>query len=414
MIFEPNSNELYNINEIHKFNESEYVLIRLTETMIKKNNIDANALLRDLLKSSDVVDYSSLKNGGKNGIRPEVELVLNETSEKIIMNFYKVKGKRSDPRFSIYGIKRMFEQGKLNTGDLLYVTVVKLHKEPKIVILNLTSNMASRTNLLSVFGIDEIEEALNRLIPEIRKISKAGFHKNSKGKGQVSPKDVGDTLEYLLGIKVNNSQKADFEGKIEIKAKSGKTMDILFTLRPRFEGTSIEKKEKIDRFRVSAFTRLYGYESEKHKGYKTLYITIGVKEAPQNKIGFFLEINEENRQIELRKWIDKDLHELTAFWTFDTLKKELHLKHPATLWVNAEQQVVNDTVEFNYFEAELSREPQFTTFLALVKTGGITYDWRGYTTPEGKYKGKNHGNAWRIKKKYRKLLFGSMEKIELV
>ncbi len=36
MIFEPNSNELYNINEIHKFNESEYVLIRLTETMIKK------------------------------------------------------------------------------------------------------------------------------------------------------------------------------------------------------------------------------------------------------------------------------------------------------------------------------------------------------------------------------------------
>ncbi|HEL8858865.1 TPA: restriction endonuclease, partial [Listeria monocytogenes] len=64
--------------------------------------------------------------------------------------------------------------------------------------------------------------------------------------------------------------------------------------------------------------------------------------------------------------------------------------------------------------ADLSREPQFTTFLSLIETGGITYDWRGFTTPSGKYQGKNHGNAWRIKKKYRNLLFGSVEKIELL
>lgn len=28
------------------------------------------------------------------------------------------------------------------------------------------------------------------------------------------------------------------------------------------------------------------------------------------------------------------------------------------------------------------------TFLSLIKSGIITYDWRGYTSKEGKYKGK--------------------------
>ena len=37
------------------------------------------------------------------------------------------------------------------------------------------------------------------------------------------------------------------------------------------------------------------------------------------------------------------------------------------------------------------------TFLSLIKSGIITYDWRGYTSKTGKYSGKNHGNAWRIK-----------------
>ena len=53
------------------------------------------------------------------------------------------------------------------------------------------------------------------------------------------------------------------------------------------------------------------------------------------------------------------------------------------------------------------------TFLSLIKSGIITYDWRGYTSKEGKYKGKNHGNAWRIKPIAKSKLFGEMEKIEL-
>ncbi|EAC6275605.1 restriction endonuclease [Listeria monocytogenes] len=402
------------INNIHKYNKLEYSLIRLTRTMVKKNNIDANGLFRDLLKTSNLVDYNKLQNGGTNGIKYTAKLLLENHFENMTMNFYKVKGDRSDPRFSIHGIKSLLNQGKMNIDDLLYITVTNPNKDSQIVILNLTSNISLDKTLKSTFGADKTEETLSRLIPEIRRIAQAGFHPNSKGEGPFAPKDVGDTLEYLLGIKTNNSQKADYEENIEIKAKTGKTMDTLFTLRPRFEGTLVEQFEKSDRNRVSAFARLYGYESDKHVGYKNLYITIGTKKAPQNKIGFFLEINEEKRTVEIRKWNEKGNHEITAFWTFDSLRKELHTKHPATLWVKAEQRVIVNTVEFKYFEADLSREPQFTTFLSLIETGGITYDWRGFTTPSGKYQGKNHGNAWRIKKKYRNLLFGSVEKIELL
>ena len=42
-----------------------------------------------------------------------------------------------------------------------------------------------------------------------------------------------------------------------------------------------------------------------------------------------------------------------------------------------------------------------------------TYDWRGYTSKTGKYSGKNHGNAWRIKPNAKAELFGEIEKVEL-
>ena len=413
MIFEPYKDELEIINNIHKYNDSEYVVIRLTKTMIEKNNIDANALLRDLLKNNELVDFDLLEHGGINGKKFQAEFLFNNELQKIKMNFYRVNNKRGDRRFSIYGIKKLFQQGLINEGDLLYVSVNTQKPLPTITVMNITNNIPSNRILLQFFGDDRVNYSLSRLIPMIGNVAQKGYHPNSKGIGKISPKDAGDTLESLLGIQTNNSQEADFEGIIELKAKTGRTMDTLFTLRPQFDGTPVAEFEPNDRSRVSAFTRLYGYDSEKHVGYKSLYITIGSDMAPQNSLGFFLHVNEEERKIELRKQLNEKKDFLTAYWYFDDLEEELHKKHPATLWVKAETRMINEVGEFKYVEAELSRSPQFTTFLSLVKTGGITYDWRGYTTPHGAYSGKNHGNAWRIKNKQRSLLFGSMETINL-
>ena len=73
----------------------------------------------------------------------------------------------------------------------------------------------------------------------------------------------------------------------------------------------------------------------------------------------------------------------------------------------------NGIVQFKYTDIEFSRAPQFMTFLSLIKTGIITYDWRGYTSKSGKYTGKNHGNAWRIKPAAKSELFGELDKINL-
>ena len=137
-------------------------------------------------------------------------------------------------------------------------------------------------------------------------------------------------------------------------------------------------------------------------------------DAPQNNQGFYLHVNDEERTVNL-VWRNPNTGkpEVAAYWHFDDLRQQLYAKHPSTLWVKAESREIDGMIQFKYNEIEFSRAPQFTTFLSLIKSGIITYDWRGYTTKEGRYIGKNHGNAWRIKPYAKSDLFGEIEVVEL-
>lgn len=404
MQFIPYDDELEVINNLHKYNSNDYTVIRLTQTMLNKSIIDANGFLRTLLLDNDLLDFRNLTDK----VYLTANLVLDNQKHRVKISFYKAN-KRGDERFWIYGLGKFIKSSQINVNDLIYITV---NNQKELTLFNVTHSIPQNSTIIELFGQDKVEDSLNRLIPQIKAIARQGFHNNSKGAGKIAPKDAGDTLESLLGIQTNNSQEADFEGIIELKSKSSKTLDTLFTLRPNFEGTPVAEFEPNDRSRVSAFARLYGYDSNKHLGYKSLYITIGSEENPQNNQGFYLEVNDSDNIVELRKQENKKSI-LTAFWTFEALEEELHKKHPATLWVKVESKMDGEVGQFKYVEAELTRSPQFMTFLSLIKSGAITYDWRGYTTPAGKYVGKNHGNAWRIKNKQRGLLFGSTEVIDL-
>ena len=391
MLFEPYKDELEYIERIHKYNEKEYTIIRLTDTMLKKNIIDANVFVQDILYKYGVMDFSQLKNGDKKMLPSD--LYVGNDEFKTTMSCYRAKT-RGDERFWIYGSD--FKKNFLS-GDLIYITVNQ--KNDRVIIINISKEILTDDFLIRV--------------PKIKRISSLGYHPNSKGKGEIAPKDAGETLEFLLGLKTNNNPEADFEGLIELKSKTAKTLDTLFTLRPKFEGTPVAELEPNDRNRVSAFARLYGYESDKHPGMNSLYITIGTESAPQNNQGFYLEVNEKERTVEIRKRQQNSSHK-AAFWNFEDLEKELHQKHPATLWVKAESRMNGELAEFRYTEVELTRSPQFMTFISLIKLGVVTYDWRGYISKGGKYEGKNHGNAWRIKNTHRNQLFGSSQVIELV
>lgn len=404
MQFIPYDDELEVINNLHKYNSNDYTVIRLTQTMLNKSIIDANGFLRTLLLDNDLLDFRNLTDK----VYLTANLVLDNQKHRVKISFYKAN-KRGDERFWIYGLGKFIKSSQINVNDLIYITV---NNQKELTLFNVTHSIPQNSTIIELFGQDKVEDSLNRLIPQIKAIARQGFHNNSKGVGKIAPKDAGDTLESLLGIQTNNSQEADFEGIIELKSKSAKTLDTLFTLRPNFEGTPVAEFEPNDRSRVSAFARLYGYDSDKHLGYKSLYITIGSEENPQNNQGFYLEVNDRDSIVELRKQENKK-NILAAFWTFKALEEELHKKHPATLWVKVESKMEGEIAQFKYVEAELTRSPQFMTFLSLIKSGAITYDWRGYTTLSGKYAGKNHGNAWRIKNKQRGLLFGSTKKIKL-
>lgn len=416
MIFTPYPDESNVITMIHKYRSEEYALLRMTFTMIDKNNLDANGIFRDLLKEWGLVDYEWMEHGGQYGISHNALFVQKGKTEIVNMKFYRVANARGDRRFSIETIKKKMLAREINEGDLLYFSVfVKPNGRPQIYFINLTHNIPSEQDILNTLGIDAITEVFVRMKPRLREIVNGGFYNNSKGYGTIAPKDVGDTLENLLGVRTNNRNDADYEGLIEIKAKGkNRTLDTLFTLRPHFEGTRVAEYEMNDRNRVSAFARLYGYYSKMHDGFKSLYITIGSYDAPQNNQGFYLYVDDENRQVNIM-WENpsSEKKEIAAYWRFEELRRQLYLKHPATLWVRAESRTVNGMVQFKYDEIEFSRAPKFATFLMLIKSGGITYDWRGYTTIEGKYIGKNHGNAWRIKPNARAELFGEIERLDL-
>lgn len=416
MIFTPYSDESNVINMIQRIRNEDYALIRMTYTMIDKNNLDANAILRDLLFDWGLVDYDQLEHGGKFGISYNALFIQHGKTDFIKLKFYRVANTRGDRRFSIETIKRRMENGEINEGDLLYISVFqRANDTPLIYIINLTHNIPSESDLINAIGMDAITKLFHDIKPRLHEIIHGGFFDNSKGYGPIAPKDVGDTLEYLLGTNTNNRSDADYNGLIEVKSKGGgRTLDTLFTLRPHFEGTRVAAYEPIDRNRVSAFARIYGYDSDSHPGYSSLYITIGSMDAPQNNQGFYLHVNDENRQVNII-WCDPitGKPEIAAYWSFDDLKHQLYMKHPSTLWVKAESREISGMVQFKYNEIEFSRAPQFTTFLSLIKAGLITYDWRGYTTKEGKYVGKNHGNAWRIKPYVKQNLFGEIELVEL-
>ncbi len=416
MIFTPYSDETNVINMIHKYRNEDYALIRMTYTMIGKNNLDANGILRDLLFDNGLVDYEQLEHGGKYGVTYDALFVQHGKTDVIKLKFYRVSNNRGDRRFSIETIKRKMESGEINEGDLLYISIFKqTDGTPVIYIINLTHNIPTENDLLNAIGMDAITDLFYRIKPRLYEIIHGGFFDNSKGYGPIAPKDVGDTLESLLGINTNNRVDADYNGLIEVKSKGGSnTLDTLFTLRPQFEGTRVAEYEPSDRNRVSAFARIYGYESDKHPGANSLYITIGSMDAPQNNQGFYLHVNDEERTVNL-VWRNPNTGklEVAAYWHFDDLRQQLYAKHPSTLWVKAESREIDGMVQFKYNEIEFSRAPQFTTFLSLIKSGIITYDWRGYTTKEGRYIGKNHGNAWRIKPYAKSDLFGEIEVVEL-
>jgi hypothetical protein len=103
---------------------------------------------------------------------------------------------------------------------------------------------------------------------------------------------------------------------------------------------------------------------------------------------------------------DNDEDQVCA-WRYKTVKDQLEAKHPSTLWVGAEQTLIDNEYYFKYVNFELSSKPLFTQFITLIRRDKIIYDWKAKIKPVGRAV-RNHGPGFRIKPKDKKLLFKSL------
>lgn len=384
--FIPNSTEELLIQKIHKYCRNEFALIRMTHTMLKKGTFDASDAIRRVLVNYGIADYTHIYQGKKNKLLKKTFLITPYGIDKRTVSYYRPKTKQGDPRFWVYKLHH-----DVVVGDLVYFTVY----ENKLITIPLYNNPDFENSLRTFFGTNEEDvKILHELFQKMQGVVTQGWIK-SISPTKSYPKDVGDTLEMALGIPVNNLVSADFQGKVEIKAKrrGSKTKDSLFSMVPNWDISHISSATDV------MFT--HGYTSTKHPGYIDLYVDVRNTPNPQ---GLFMITDDENEMIH-QKCITNGVETDVCSWHYNDVHARLAKKHPKTYWVIADEALINGSIHFKYTQVQLTQNPIFSQFLALVDQGFVIYSWRGKVKPN-RTGYDDHGHCFRIAPKNRSLLFG--------
>lgn len=391
MEFKINLDEKILLEKLNEVAHSEFALIRLTPTMLKKSIIDASAHIRNVLHTYKLVDYNLLV-PGVDKVLSKAKILTNTIKEEKV-SFYRPNTKKGDPRFCIYNLKKYIAK-----DETIYLTVFN----KQVIIIPLVHSLFDINIIKQFFNIKEENPIKDELIHLLTTLKNKGPVK-SVSPFKRNPKDVGDTLERELGIIPNSSKLADFKSKIEIKAKraNSKTKDTLFSMVPDWKSSLVKSSGEM--------ILNFGYTSIKHKGFKDLYITVNSK---PNKQGLYLEIDEDEGLLYQKFTNVSGEEKTTCLWSLGSIKERLYNKHPETVWVVGKELIINGEIHFIFEKVEYTRRPIFSSFLILISQNNVTYDWRGRVRLNGTgYKDKGH--CFRLNPRNRNLLFGEIETVIL-
>ncbi len=392
--FLPLGKESKMLLEVEKYCRNDYALIRMTETMLKKSIIDASGIFRKVLKDYNFLDYSLIDQGGENKKIKKTLVFLENLVLETKSSFYRPKTKLGDPRFWIYNLSSVLKE-----NDLIYLTIY----DEKLVVIPLVDSLFNENLLEEYFGENKDDLIINELCEKFKVLKNSGCIESvSSEKSKSSPKDVGETLEQALGLKINNSPFADYKGEIEIKAKriTSKTNDTLFCQVPNWNMSVVKSSADV--------ILKYGYPSKKYDEFIDLYVTVNNEPNAQ---GLFMGIDDDENVI-FQNYIKGNDKQDVCKWSYDEVKKKLLEKHPKTAWILAEEKKIDGKIYFKYVSLQLTQNPIFTSFLNLITKGIVVYDWRGRVRKD-KTGYKDKGHAFRISPKYRELLFGEIKTIDL-
>lgn len=399
ILFTPNESEKEKIETIKKYYHCNYALIRTTKTMLDKSIIDASYEYRDLLKDQNILDYIDINSGTNNKVLLNGKILDGNELKDCKISCYKATT-RSDPRFCIYGLKKIVPE-----GTLLFITT--LDDQVTIIPLDLSNQsfdqlIESIFNDISLTQKAEDQEIFNQLKELLGDIIGSSWFESTNPEGKKNPKDSGETFENLLGISPNSDQEADFLGKIELKTKltSSRTNDTLFSCVPDWDMSVIQSSKDM------ILNCGYPSNKDKYKGYIDLYVTVSNTPNPQ---GLYLSVDRNNEQVKQFQVVGDKKKELCV-WSFDKLKEKLLKKHPKTAWVSTNHKVENGINKFQYDGVTMTEAPIFSEFLQLIESGEITYDWRGRVRENGTgYNDKGH--AFRLKPGSRNKLFSELNEL---
>lgn len=363
----------------------EICLIEPTRTGLEKSIMDATGLVRAFLKTNEIHDYETQKQGQESKVQVPAFLISSGKVINSIASLYRPNTKKGDPRIWFKGLGTYSNANDIlgiiafeNGLYVLNITQLDLNKLIESKIANPLQDLVNAINQISNEVSDELLVLLNKIaargpVPAMLKADTA----------------IGRTLETLLGIDINSSKKPDYKG-IELKSyrdKRGNRKN-LFAQVPDWG---------LSKFKSSAeILNAFGYN--RGDDFK-LYCT--VSSLVRNSQGLKLKMDTEISQ--LIENSDKSNVGDFVVWGLETLHSRLLEKHNETFWIAADSISIEGKEHFQYKKVEHTKKPIVSQFDILLEQGIITLDHLIKRTSTGGAKEK--GPIFKIKPDALDLLF---------
>ncbi|HEX7939933.1 MAG TPA: hypothetical protein VF483_13175, partial [Gemmatimonadaceae bacterium] len=164
----------------------EFAFVRLSATMLDKSIIDANDLVRFLLKSASIADFEVIGQGAK--VQREIELLAPAGRFERSASFYRPNTKQGDPRFWIYQLARNARAGDLLAlgslrGTLFAVVVDPVSEDLRALLRRFVEEIAGPE--------EDLEKDIADLTTQLKGVFAQGWIP-AIGRGAPA---VGETLE---------------------------------------------------------------------------------------------------------------------------------------------------------------------------------------------------------------------------
>ncbi len=384
------------INRIKLLTENsvELTLIEPTETSLIKSIMDATGSVRSYLKSKNVHNFETQKQGQENKVLVNSVLIGTDVIVSSVASLYRPNTKKGDPRIWFKGLG---SYAKAN--DILGI----IEFQNVLHVLNITK--LDLETLLSSIVVNPVQELINEIRQNSNKVADELLLLLNKiaAKGLVpamlkADTAIGRTLETLLGIDINSSKKPDYKG-IELKSyrdKRGNRKN-LFAQVPDWN---------LSKFKSSAeILNNFGYN--RGDDFK-LYCT--VSSLVRNSQGLMLKVD--NKVNQLLENSDKSNIGDFIVWGLETLHKRLLEKHNETFWIAADSETIDGKEYFQYRKVEHTKKPIVSQFDILLEQGIITLDHLIKRKSTGSVVEK--GPIFKIKPKALDLLFPPSQSYTLI